>query len=317
MAQKPTLPTENTVQFLQEKFNGGVTDLTLLSGGDWSQAYSFVHQQKKYVLRWCHSSETFEKDAAASLLSNEAMPVPKVIEAGRQFDTYFAITEFAYGKFIDKLNAAEVQNLLPALFDLFDALRNADLSNTTGYGGWDKNGTGYRKSWKDHLLGVNGPDDNPERFTYGWYAKLAKSPIGTKPFDDLYPKFESLVEKCPEVRQLIHSDLLNYNLLTLDNHISGVIDWQCSLYGDSLYDVAWFTFYEPWYPEFGAIQLSQKLRAHFEASADSTNLKERLVCYQLHIALDSIIYNSAKENWKNAQEVVDYVHTVLSQLNNL
>ncbi len=312
MAQKPSIALQDTLQFLQEKFNNAVTELTLLSGGDWSQAYSFMYQDKKYVLRWCHSSETFEKDTFASAFSNEAMPIPKVIDTGKQFDTYFAITEFAHGKFIDKLNAAEVQNLLPALLNLFDALRNVDLSGTTGYGGWDKNGMGSQKSWKDHLLGVNGSDDNPERFTYGWYAKLANSPLGTGVFDDLFSQFERLVGKCPEVRQIIHSDLLNYNLVTLDNHISGVLDWQCSLYGDALYDVAWFTFYEPWYPEFGAMQLSQKLLAHFETSGDTTHLKERLVCYQLHIALDSIIYNSAKQNWKNAQDAADHGLKVVS-----
>ncbi len=314
MAQKPSISAQDTLQFLQEKLNGEVTELTLLSGGDWSQAYSFMHDHKKYVLRWCHSSETFEKDAAASAFSSEAMPIPKVIDTGKQFDTYFAITEFAQGKFFDTLNVDELNQTLPALFNLFDALRNADLSHTTGYGGWDKNGVGSQKSWKDHLLGVDGPDDNPERFTYGWYAKLANSPVGTRVFDDLYSQFESLVEKCPEVRQLIHSDLLNYNLLAKDNHISGVIDWQCSLYGDGLYDVAWFTFYEPWYPQFAAIQLSQKLLAHFEAAADNTHLKERLICYQLHIALDSIIYNSAKQNWKNAQEAADYAFKISNNL---
>ena len=316
MAQKPTIPTQDTLQFLQAKFNEDVAELTLLSGGDWSQAYSFVHQQQKYVLRWCHSSETFEKDSRASLLSSDAMPVPKVLDTGRQFDTYFAITEFAQGKFIDTLRAAEMTNTLPALFKLFDALRTTDLSNTSGYGGWDKNGIGSRKSWKDHLLAVN-VDDDPARFTSGWYSKLANSPVGTTIFDQIYPQFEALADQCPEVRELIHSDLLNRNLLVSDDHISGVIDWQCSLYGDSLYDVAWFIFYEPWYPEFAAIQLGQKLMAHFEAaSAHNQNVKERLLCYQMHIALDSIIYNTAKENWKNTQEVADYALKILERANN-
>lgn len=305
MTQKPNIPAPDTLQFLQAKFDHDVTDLTLLSGGDWSQAYSFVHQHKKYVLRWCHSSETFEKDAVASLLSSEAMPIPKVIDAGRQFDTEFAITEFAQGKFFDKLTTAELQKTLPALFNLFDALRTTDLSRTSGYGGWNKNGVGENTTWKAFLLGVGNTDG--QGHTKGWYDKLAQSTVGTHIFDELYPRFESLVEKCPEGRELIHSDLLNFNLLTLDDKISGVIDWQCSLYGDSLYDVAWFVFYEPWYPEFGAIQLGQKLLAHFEsAAADTTNLKARLLCYQLHIGLGSIAYNTFKQNWPAAQEVADY-----------
>ena len=150
MTQKPNISAQGTIQFLQEAFSQGVAELTLLSGGDWSQAYSFVHQHKKYVLRWCHSSETFEKDTVAGLLSCEAMPVPKVIASGVKYDTHFAITEFAQGKFIDTLKADELINILPALFNLFDALRTANITSTTGYGGWDKDGIGSQKSWKEY-----------------------------------------------------------------------------------------------------------------------------------------------------------------------
>lgn len=316
MAQKPTISAQDTLQFLQENLDQDVTELTLLSGGDWSQAYSYVHRHKKYVLRWCHSSETFEKDAVASLLSSEAMPIPKVMRSGIQFDTHFAITEFANGKFLDKLNAAEVENTLPALLNLFDALRTANLTNTTGYGGWNKDGIGNHKSWKDYLLAVKGDDD--DHFTNGWYGNLAKSTVGTQRFDEIYSQFELLVEKCPEVRELIHSDLLNYNLLVSDAKISGVIDWQCSLYGDSLYDVAWFIFYEPWYPQFAAVQLGQKLKTHFESvSANNANLAARLLCYQLHIGLGSIVYNTFKKDWKAAQEVAEYTAKLSRHLNNL
>src|SRR5579871_2907221 len=115
MPQKPDISAQDTLQFLQEKFNHDVGQLTLLSGGDWSQAYSFVHLNEKYVLRWCNSAETFEKDAFASRFRSEAMPVPRILDEGMKFDTHFAISEFAQGKFIDDLSANELQNALPAL----------------------------------------------------------------------------------------------------------------------------------------------------------------------------------------------------------
>ncbi len=304
--QKPDISPQNTFQFLQEAFNQDVTELTLLSGGNWSQAYSFVHQHQKYVLRWCHSSETFEKDAVAGLWSCEAMPIPKVISAGIRFDTHFAITEFVQGKSINDLKADELINLLPALFNLFDALRTANITNTSGYGGWDKDGIGSHQSWKEFLRSVKN-DNDPEHFASGWYAHLAQSTVGTAIFDQIYLRFETLVETCPEVRALIHSDLLNYNLLVVDTRISGVIDWQCALYGDALYDVAWFIFYEPWFPAFAKVQLIQKLMAHVETTTtDHANLRERLLCYQLHIGLGSIVYNTFKKDWQAVQEVADY-----------
>lgn len=313
MAQKPAIAIQNTVQFLREKFNEDVQELMLLSGGEWSQAYSFVHHHKKYVLRWCHSSETFEKDAAASIFNCEAMPIPQITDTGKAFDTYFAISEFAEGEFIDTLSPGALQNALPALFNLFDALRSANLAHTTGYGGWNKDGVGSHASWKAFLLDVR--NDHEENFLQGWYAQLANSSIGTAAFDHLYAQFEGLVEKCPEVRELIHSDLLHYNLLVSDAKISAVIDWQCSLYGDSLYDVAWFIYYAPYYPHFATADISQKILAHFEsASAEQSNLKARLMCYQLHIGLGSIAYNTFKKDWKAVQEVIDFTRKVANQM---
>ncbi len=311
MAQKPNISEQDTLQFLRDKL-GDVSELTLLSGGEWSQAYSFVYQHKKHVLRWCYSSETFEKDAAASAFSSDAMPVPQIMDEGKQFDAYFAISEFAAGKFIDTLTAAELKNALPALLGMFDALRTADLSSTSGYGGWDKNGVGNQKSWKEFLLGVN--SDPEENIQSGWYADLANSELGTAAFDQLYAQFQALVEKCPEARELIHADLLHYNLLVADAKISAVIDWQCSIYGDSLYDVAWFIFYAPYFPQFAEAQVIQKLMAHYEAATTApSNLKERLLCYQLHIGLGSIAYNSFKKDWDAAQEAADYTLRIARQ----
>ena len=308
MAQKPSISAQDTIQFLQEKMNGEISELSLMSGGHWSQAYSFVHDHKKYVLRWCYSSETFEKDAAASLFSCEAMPIPQLTHSGSHFDTYFAISEFAQGEFIDRLAAEELHQTLPALFDLFDALKNADLTKTTGYGGWDKNGNGSNKSWKEFLLEVN----------HDYYTDLANSSVGAKAFDQLYEQFSALVELCPEVRELIHGDLLHYNLLVSDTKISALIDWQCSIYGDALYDVAWFIFYEPYFPQFTKINLCQKLLAHVTArSTDTSNLKARLLCYQLHIGLGSMLYNTFRKDWKLVQEDAAYTLKLSDQVNNM
>ena len=295
----------DTTQFLQDKFDKEISELTLLSGGEWSLAYSFVHNKKKYVLRWCNSSETFEKDAFAGSFGCEAMPIPKISDVGIKFDTHYAISEFALGNFIEKVSVSELENTLPALFKLFDSLRNANIASTTGFGGWDKNGKGSHTSWKEYLLDVK--IDHQEKVTHGWYANLANSTLGTKIFDRLYAQLESLVDQCPEVRELIHSDLLNSNLLVSSSKISAVIDWQCSLYGDSLYDIAWFIFYAPWYPQFEAVQLCQKAMAHFESvAANTANIKARLLCYQLHIGLGSIAYNSFRKDWHGAQKIAEY-----------
>ena len=239
------------------------------------------------------------------------MPVPKVTDAGIKFDKFFAISEFVQGNFIESLNARELKKTLPALFDLLDAIRNVDLSKTSGYGGWDKNGNGSHKSWKAFLLDVK--NDHGGDVPGGWYAGLAKTVGGTKVFDELYRQLASRIEVCPEVRELIHSDLLHCNVMVHKARISAVIDWQCSLYGDSLYDIAWFIFYAPWYPQFETVKLCPKVLAHFESVAVNTsNVKARLFCYQLHIGLGSIAYNSFRKDWKAAQKIGEYTLNILT-----
>src|SRR3989338_3316461 len=311
MTQKTNISIQDTTQFLQDTFASEITELTLLSGGEWSQAYSFVHENKKYVLRWCNASQTFERDAVASSFSCKAMPVPKITDTGTKFDKFFAISEFAQGDFIETLNSTALENTLHALFDLLDAVRNVDLSKTSGCGGWDKNGNGNHKSWKEFLLDVK--SNLGGNLPGGWYTNLANSTVGTKIFDELYTQLESQVNICHEVRELIHSDLLHCNVLVSDAKISAVIDWQCSLYGDSLYDIAWFVFYAPWYPQFTAVKLCPKLLGHFESvAAHTANVKARLLCYQLHIGLGSMAYNSFKKDWKAAEKIGEYTLTLFT-----
>ncbi len=68
-------------------------------------------------------------------------------------------------------------------------------------------------------------------------------------------------------------------------------------YGDALYDVAWFTSYELWYPPFQELHVSQRLLEDFKADphADTADLDARLMCYQLDIGIGSIAYNAFKK----------------------
>ena len=63
-------------------------------------------------------------------------------------------------------------------------------------------------------------------------------------------ELRALAAGCPELRHVIHMDLLNRNVLVSEDgtRIEAVFDWGCSAYGDFLYDVAWFTFWAPWHP---------------------------------------------------------------------
>ena len=87
---------------------------------------------------------------------------------------------------------------------------------------------------------------------------------------------------CPEARYLVHSDLLNNNVLAAGDRVAAVLDWGCAVYGDFVYDLAWF--WQSWYPAWHAIDFEREAAHHYEAiGLDVPNLKERLHCYEVHI----------------------------------
>jgi hygromycin-B 4-O-kinase len=139
--------------------------------------------------------------------------------------------------------------------------------------------------------------------------------MGMYAYQMLWRTFEQLVECCPEERRLIHADLLNRNVLTSSGSITAVLDWGSSIYGDSLYDVAWFTFYEPWFPQFQDFHVSERLLEDFQADqhTNTANLEARLMCYQLDIGIGSIAYNAFKKDWKNAEEAAHYTLKCLNE----
>jgi hygromycin-B 4-O-kinase len=62
-----------------------------------------------------------------------------------------------------------------------------------------------------------------------------------------YERLQQLVGAFEVERSMIHSVLLKRNVLTAEGKISAIIDWGCAMYGDFLYDLAWFSYWSPWY----------------------------------------------------------------------
>jgi hygromycin-B 4-O-kinase len=306
MQQKPKISILNTQEFLSKKFDTSINELTALSKGSWSEAYSFQINNQKYVLRWANSSEGFAKDAFAhKYFTNDLLPIPEILEIGQALNSHYAISKFVDGEFFETIDSKSLLGTTQSLQKMFATIRSTDLSHTKGYGNWDKDGNGKYKSWKEFLLGVK----KTQTIDFGGiYADLQNSPLGTDVFDKLYNKLETLVDYCPDNRELIHSDLLNYNMFIKNNRISGVIDWQCALYGDALYDLAWFIFYAPWYKQFAETNLCNKLLEHYRSTVKNVeHLEQRLLSYQIHIGLDSMIYNSFVKDWDALKVVMDYI----------
>jgi hygromycin-B 4-O-kinase len=299
--QPETIDAAGALAFLTERFGRDITDVERLGHGEWSTAYGYHDDGRDYVLRFGSYVDDFQRDRIAGRFASVNLPIPKVIEIGQVPGWHYAISERASGEFIDSLDETRMRELLPSLFAAFDAMREADLSGTAGYGGWDENEHAPFASWKDALLDVN--IDHPGRVG-GWRKLLDESAVGGARFDEAYAALIELAEYAPADRHLIHSDLLNFNALVSGNRMSALFDWGCSLYGDFLYDIAWFNFWKPWFPAWAGIDFVAEAKRHYDAiGLDVPDFDERMRACEIQIGLSNLAYVAWKGRWEQAEAV--------------
>lgn len=290
---------EQVKQFLTERADQEVSDILPLSGGEWSRAFAFRQGDKDFVVRFGQHVEDYNKDEVAAEFASECLPVPKVKEIGEAYGGYYAISERAFGVKLDTLDGSGMQKMVPAVLKMLDALREVSLTESQISRLWPDSDTAPRRTWQQQLLDV-GKDNNPR--THGWRAKLAGSPVGDGPFNEALARLQELVEHSSSDRHLIHSDLLHNNVLVQNNRITAVIDWGCALYGDFLYDLAWFSFWSSWYPAMDGIDWEQETRRHYDLiGLEVPRYKERLLCYKIHIGLDAQAYNAFTGRWNQLE----------------
>jgi hygromycin-B 4-O-kinase len=257
--------------------------------------------------------DDFARDAYAARISSPLLPIPRVTHRGTIDGSYYAVSQRVHGEFIDNLSAEDLRRTLPSLTRTLDALRTSNVDNSTGYGGWDENGNGSHESWPDFLL--ESLQDSPTYRGGGWRSLLESSPTGATSFDRDLAVFARRVDDLPSVRHVIHTDLLNFNAFVADNTMSGIIDWGCAMYGDFVYELAWFRFWWPWYPQWSNIDVvAAAVDLYRNVGADLAGLRERIMVYQLHIGLGHQFYHASIGNWDMLEAVTRHTAAIADEL---
>ncbi|MGH2377358.1 MAG: phosphotransferase family protein [Candidatus Limnocylindria bacterium] len=291
---RPTAPDVERVRDLLRSLVGAdVMGVETIRPGEWSSAYRAQTRSGALVVRYSSLREDFDKDRVAARWSSEALPVPRILHLGEAQGGWVAVSESLPGGHLDALDELGVRAVLPSLFGALDALRVLAPAGD-GYGGWDGSGHAPHSTWQDYLLDV--ALDDPKRRAYGWRPLLAASSIGTSLFDEAFDRMRRLLDLLPDSRHVIHSDLVNRNVLVEGVRITAVLDWGSSIYGDFLLDLAWITYFAPWFKQWSGVDFEAEAARHYAVTGlEVPHLAERLRCYELYIGLSHLAYSAFRE----------------------
>lgn len=284
-----TLSNSKNQEFVSARYGSRATALVELGAGAWSRAYSFALDGRDSVVRFGSYGEDFYKDKVMGERSSPELPIPKVVDIGETDSGFFVVAERGRGEFLDQLDGDNMKSVLPSVFRALDAMRDLDISQTSGYGHWNPDGTGAHENWADALLDVS--IEHPR--SQGWRTALEASPDGAEVFDIGFEKLKSLVKDLPNERSIVHNDLLNRNALVKDGKLSAVFDWGNSLYGDHLYDAALLLYWCSWFPKWSSVDIREDLNDYWMSHGGlPQDVDVRLLTYQLHIGLEHIAYTA-------------------------
>ncbi|MDH3302170.1 MAG: phosphotransferase [Acidimicrobiia bacterium] len=264
-------PTDAAVvEFLRSHHGAEPEELERLDGGFWSAAYGYRLGDEELVLRINDEPDGFRDDRRAMRYGSPNLPVPEVLAIGEGFGRWFAVSRRHRGRFLEIVGGDEVETAGATVVGLLAALRSVPPDDTVA------------PPWRTWLL--DGITDRPDHHTRGWRSKIATARNVDRTFRAAERRIGSLIDACEDRNQLVHSDLLHQNVLVSPaaDAVTAVFSWKCSTWGDSLYDLAWCTFWGRWHPNIGALDLWERVVPGL-APADALDVAVRHHVYELQI----------------------------------
>lgn len=277
-------------RWLNDRYERSDLVATEVGAGAWSTAYGYSLDGHDLVIRVGQHVADFETDRLAAEFSTDGLPIPCVHDVGRVDDSrFFCISDFAPGVPLESLDMTVWLAVVPSVADALETMRSirAPAGSMT---------------WHRFLCSVE-VEDAASRGA-GWSGKMGRSDRTTRAFADAMSALRSLdVGDVPLT--LVHGDLINRNVHVADASITGLFDWGCMKWGDHLYDLAWFEFWSPWYPEHDFAVLSAELDSRWARDGWIIERRDdrRRACLT-HIALEHLIYNTVIDSSTGVDEVI-------------
>jgi aminoglycoside phosphotransferase (APT) family kinase protein len=272
---------------------GTPEDLEPLSGGSWSSAWAYRAAGEELVIRFGPQVSWYEADRMAMAFAGPDLPVPEVRKVGTTpSGRAYAISVRHHGRFLEDTPVEQAAAIAPTLTRLLVALYRVPAGPDAPVV-WHQGGPPVA-SWRAFLL--DGLVDDPAKLVHGWSAALAADPELAALSTAVTERVRTLVDACPERRDLIHGDLLHGNVLVSPDarRVEAVLSWKCSVRGDFLFDAAWCSFWAPWHPGIAAADPLPGLLQAPDVRAEPAALQDAAVrhhCYELHIGFTHLGWN--------------------------
>lgn len=264
-----------------------------LSGGAWSSAMRGVLDDRDVVVRVTPHADDVRADAEVAALKVDGLFAPEVFELRRlrppHEDLVVCVSAFCPGTPLEDVEARQWPALVPAVADLLAVMRSVPAPPDAA-------------PWRDVLLNCD-PDEGEDPRLAGWRARLERLPGQRAAHAAAVERLRELVTE-PEVadveRTLVHADLLHRNVHVVGDRLSGVFDWGCRVWGDHLYDLAWFVFWRSWHPNLDVDLLVDELVQRWGHSLPVRRMQACL----LHIGVGHLVYNAAIDDPDGGAEVL-------------
>jgi len=280
-----------------------LSDLAKLSGGMIANVVSFDADGTRYIARFLdvdYERSVKRSEFAISYVerSGSPFPVPHIVGSksvrlreytpidkggagGNFMDISVVVMTMLPGEPLEQVQDAGKRHLVPELIESMDAIRQVDVSTTTGWGEIGEDGNGKFGSWRDSLASVANEIDE-------LISDEARKIFRREDFDYFFDRLSMYWDAMPESdRSLVHSDWGWDNVLILHGKVSAVVDWDDAKFGDPLTDPARQDFY---YPE---IDFRSRFVEFYERSGwKIENFRERWLACQLSAMLNDLKWYS-------------------------
>jgi len=243
------------------------------------------------IIKISRSGNNFHKEQWIGIHALEKfLPVARITyitELTPDFTSiYLAIEDYLPGKalnqmLIDNPQEDHFQELIISLGGLISKFHEIELPKNNA----DLYNLNLKPSWTEFInQGINEP-------------KLTNLFKRLKLVEKYIPKLINLFSKYEEIYTtikpaLLYGDFNPRNVLVADNKITGLIDFENSMIGDPIYDLARWDYFYP----FHGFELNLILKGYTNFTQIRRDFDKKLHLYRLHLGITFLDYFLTKDN---------------------